>query len=329
MIPAHLGALALVVADILIRAVRLRVLLGRASGPAVDSPAQTVRFIPAVRVNAYGDAACAVTPGRVGGDPARFFALRGTGVATPPAVVALAVEHVVDMSLAILVALTAAALLGASGFAGVGDLVGRLVSSQARPWLIAVAALMVLAAVFAFRLRHRFPPVVTTTMRETIRHARTLSLGRLLATIGLTAASMLARVSVLPVLLAGYTTIQDPLGAFIGSFALIYAQLLLPTPAGAGGVELGFVVGFAPLLTTAEVATFLVAWRAYSLVIPAGLGAVLFAQELAAKTRAARLPPTTQAAPPAAQHPTSKRQRSAPTRKVPEQKSRRGSRRPR
>ena len=97
MISAHLGALALVVGDILIRAVRLRLLVG---------DAWTRGLFSAVRINAYGDAASAVTPGRLGGDPARFFALRQAGVATPPAVVALGVEHVVDLSLAILVGLS-------------------------------------------------------------------------------------------------------------------------------------------------------------------------------------------------------------------------------
>jgi glycosyltransferase 2 family protein len=278
-ISPHLGALALVVGDILMRAARLRLLVGDAWNRGMFS---------AVRINAYGDAASAVTPGRLGGDPARFVALRQASVATPPAVVALGVEHVVDLSLAILVGLSVTVFLGATEFANVTGLLTRLVSPTVLPWLIGVAALTVLAAAVAIRLRHRFPPVVAATARETLRQARALSRGTLAATVGLTAASMAARVAVLPVLLAGVTAIQDPVGAFAGSFALIYAQLLLPTPGGAGGVELGFVVGFAPLLTTGQIAALLVAWRVYSLVIPAGLGGVLFAGNLLAGPR----PPT-------------------------------------
>jgi uncharacterized membrane protein YbhN (UPF0104 family) len=275
-ISGPLGALALVVGDILIRAVRLRLLVG---------DAWTSGLFSAVRITAYGDAASAVTPGRLGGDPARFFALRQAGVATPPAVVALGVEHVVDLSLAIFVGLSVTVFLGSREFADVSGLLARFASPKVLPWLVVVVAVTVLAAVVAVRLRHRFPPVVAATLRETLRQARALSRGKLAATVGLTAASMAARVAVLPVLLAGVTSIQDPVGAFAGSFALIYAQLLLPTPGGAGGV-LGFVVGFAPLLTTGQIAALLVAWRIYSLIIPAGLGGVLFATELVARTRA-------------------------------------------
>ncbi len=60
--------------------------------------------------------------------------------------------------------------------------------------------------------------------------------------------------------------------AAVGSFALIYAQLILPVPAGAGGVELGFVAGVSPLLSPTQTAALLVTWRVYTLVLPAGLG---------------------------------------------------------
>jgi uncharacterized membrane protein YbhN (UPF0104 family) len=77
---------------------------------------------------------------------------------------------------------------------------------------------------------------------------------------------------------------------FVGSFALIYSQLLLPTPAGVGGVELGFVAGFAPMLSGAETASLLVTWRIYSLGIPAGLGGVLFMHDLV-RRRMSRVAP--------------------------------------
>ena len=42
-------------------------------------------------------------------------------------------------------------------------------------------------------------------------------------------------------------------------------------------VELGFVGGFAGTLSPAALATLLVAWRVYTLILPAALGALLFA----------------------------------------------------
>jgi uncharacterized membrane protein YbhN (UPF0104 family) len=100
---------------------------------------------------------------------------------------------------------------------------------------------------------------------------------------------MAARVSVLPVLLWGAGALRDPVTAVVGSFALIYAQLLLPTPAGVGGVELGFVFGVAPLLPPVEVAGLLVTWRVLTVGVPAGLGGLLFVQARLA-TRPAQPP---------------------------------------
>ena len=84
---AHLAALALCATDVVVRAVRLRLLV---PGDARLSLWQ------AVTINAYGDAASAVTPGRVGGDPARFLACRRAGVEAPRVLAGLAVEALID-----------------------------------------------------------------------------------------------------------------------------------------------------------------------------------------------------------------------------------------
>ena len=71
---ALLAALALCAADVAVRAVRLRLLVPGGSA---------LRLWQAVTINAYGDAASAVTPGRLGGDPARFAGCRRAGIETP------------------------------------------------------------------------------------------------------------------------------------------------------------------------------------------------------------------------------------------------------
>jgi uncharacterized membrane protein YbhN (UPF0104 family) len=87
-------------------------------------------------------------------------------------------------------------------------------------------------------------------------------------------------VAVLPVLLIPYHA-QSNLGAVIlGSFGLVHGQLFLPTPAGAGGVDVGFVAGFAGSLTGPQVAGLLLAWRAYTTGFDLLLGAGLFAWSL-------------------------------------------------
>ena len=265
----HGITLGLVVVEILVRAVRLRVLLGRSQAPGI---------LDAVAANAYGDAASAITPARIGGDPARFLGLKG--VPTPAVLVVLAAERVIDLSLAAVGALVALIALGGRGFRDVTVLIDRLTSQAMQPWVLAVAAVLALGGVAAYRLRHRFPPVVEQSLREALRETRRLSAGVVATAAGLTALSMLARVAILPVLLLAYVPVADPLPVFVGSFALIYSQLFLPTPGGAGGVELGFVVSTAPLLPSEDVAGLLITWRVYSLLLPAGLGLVLLARDL-------------------------------------------------
>jgi len=260
------GALLLAIADIGVRALRLRILLG---------PVEPRRLTSAVAVNALGDVASALTPARLGGEPARFLALRGRGAPTSASAVVLATERVVDTGLAAVVTAVAAVLLGARGFADVSGLAARFASPGALPWMIAVAVLVIAFATVAVRFRARFPRV-GPSLRDAVSHAKAMVGVRLVAAIGLTTVSMVARVAILPLLLWGSGALRDPVAVVMGSFALIYAQLLLPTPAGVGGVELGFVLGVAPLLPPAEVARLLLVWRAITVGVPAGLGAIVF-----------------------------------------------------
>ena len=266
MILATLGALLLAGVDVAVRALRLRVLIG---------PVEPGTLAGAVVVNALGDAASAITPARLGGEPARFLALRHRGAPASAAAVVLATERIVDMGLAVLVALVAASFLGTRGFGDVATYAARFASPRVLPWMLAVALLLVAFATAAIRLRERFPRV-GASLRDAVLHARAMAGTRLVGAVGLTAVSMASRIAILPLLLWGAEALRDPVSAIVGSFALIYAQLLLPTPAGVGGVELGFVLGVAPALAPGEMAGLLVTWRAFTLGIPAGLGAVVF-----------------------------------------------------
>jgi uncharacterized protein (TIRG00374 family) len=263
MIGAWLAALALVAADLAVRAIRLQVLLGAQ---------RLARLGGAVAVNALGDAASAVTPARLGGEPARVVALARHGVPLGPSVVALGVERVVDLSLAVLVGAAVVVFLGGRGFADLDAIAQRLTTGRALPWFAAVVVAVVVSAALAIRLRHRLPPVLRRSFRDALGAARALPGRRLAAAVALTAVSMAARVAILPVLLAGAGALGPVLPAAVGSFALLYAQLILPIPAGAGGVELGFIAGVSPLLGAAETAALLITWRVYTLILPAGLG---------------------------------------------------------
>lgn len=81
--------------------------------------------------------------------------------------------------------------------------------------------------------------------------------------------------------------------AWFGSFLLVYGQLVLPTPAGVGVVELGFLGGAAGELGGGI--GLLLAWRWWTSGVPVlgGLAvvAVARARGRAARVTAARTPP--------------------------------------
>jgi uncharacterized membrane protein YbhN (UPF0104 family) len=85
------------------------------------------------------------------------------------------------------------------------------------------------------------------------------------------------RVAILPVLALTLPN-PPPMGPLaLGSFALLYSQLVLPTPSGAGAVELGFLGGAAGDLGADE-GWLLLAWRLYTNGIGVMLGVALAAR---------------------------------------------------
>ncbi len=264
----HLAALGLFALDLAVRAFRLQLLLPRT---------RRLTLWSAITVNAYGEAAAAVTPGRLGGDPARFLGLRRAGVDVPDALAALGIDRLINWVL-----LGAATVLLGLVFAGsetraVERLFALAATPQARVLVAAALALGVVSVALARRYRHRFPARLALPIADAVRRARDLGWSVVAAATALTAVSIVARVAILPVLVAGHPGVA--LNAVVlGSFALLYGQLFLPTPAGAGGVELGFVAGFAGVMSAGELAALLVAWRIYTLIVGATLGGVLFAR---------------------------------------------------
>jgi uncharacterized membrane protein YbhN (UPF0104 family) len=98
---------------------------------------------------------------------------------------------------------------------------------------------------------------------------------QILVTAPLTLAAVGARVLILPVLALAFGA-TPPFGqTLLGSFALVHGQLLLPSPAGAGAVDLGVL---AQTHGGQGTGALLVLWRVYT----TGLGLVLGAATAAA-----------------------------------------------
>jgi uncharacterized membrane protein YbhN (UPF0104 family) len=269
---AHqLAALGLFGADVLVRAVRIRLLV-----PGTPH----VTLWQAITTNAYGDGAAAVTPARLGGDAARFLGFRRVGVETPRLLAGLAVEALIDWTLLALAAVLLGLAWADTAAAGIARLVALATGRTARILVAAAVALALVSAALArwYHRRHPlpFPTRAAASLVATWQQARGLGGGTVLLAATLTTISMAARTAILPVLAAGLPGL-DPRAVILGSFALLYGQLAVPTPAGAGVVELGFVGGFTASLSPRALAALLLAWRLYTLILGAALGGVLAA----------------------------------------------------
>jgi uncharacterized membrane protein YbhN (UPF0104 family) len=104
-----------------------------------------------------------------------------------------------------------------------------------------------------------------------IVHWRRMPWPLLLATAPLTFINLASRVAILPVLASTLPDAPPMALLLIGSFALLYSQLILPTPSGAGAVELGFLGGAAGNLGSRET-SLLFAWRFYTTFVGVILG---------------------------------------------------------
>lgn len=261
LLEAHIACGLLVASDIVARSWRIQ-LLTRGMGYRIS-------FREAASLNLVGDAACALTPLRIGGEPVRLAGMLRARVPATAAFVAITSEVLVAWPVMIAIAL----VLGWRHLPGWWEHAGSRLGSAASigwPWVAGVALLTVLAYIWV----RVMAPGVTHNLRHPFRralvHWRRMPAGPLLLSLPLSAVNVLSRMAILPVLAS---TLPSPPHAgplLVGSFALLYSQLFLPTPAGAGAVDLGFLAGAAGDLG-ADPARLLFWWRGYT----SGVGVVL------------------------------------------------------
>ena len=258
---AHLVCIALVAADLLVRAWRIQWI--------VQGLGHRLTVKDAFVLNAFGDAACALTPLRIGGEPARLAGMLRSGVPATAAFVAISLEVLAAWPV----------IIAAAGWLAWRYAPAWWITAEPRlaaaaqgawPWIV----LVLLASVVAWRYARRMTSPMARQLRRPIRRAfvywRRMPLWPLVASAPLSLVNLVTRVAILPVLAL---TLPHPpaLGPMaLGSFALLYSQLLLPTPSGAGAVELGFLGGAAGDLGDNE-GWLLLAWRFYT----NGIGVIL------------------------------------------------------
>ncbi len=279
---AHLICAGLVAVDLVARAVRIRWLLHGLGTP--------VRFRDAITLNAFGDAACAITPLRIGGEPARLAGMLRAGVPASAAFVAISREVLAAWPVIIAVMLPLAWWFAPAWWSAAVPALGSA-AERAWPWLVLLAVLCLIA----WHAARRFTALGPSRLRRPVRRLRVywrrMPVWPLLASAPLTLLNLISRVGIL-VALAATLPQRESLGVLvIGSFMLLYAQLVVPTPSGAGVVDFGFLGGAAGPLG-GEGAALLLAWRFYTsgagLLLGGGLAMAIYGR--AAVTRALTRP---------------------------------------
>jgi uncharacterized membrane protein YbhN (UPF0104 family) len=251
---AHLICIGLVAADLLARVWRIQWI--------IQGLGHRMSVKDAFILNAFGDAACALTPLRIGGEPARLAGMLRSGVPATAAFVGISLEVLAAWPVIIIAAGWLAWEYAPAWWISAGPRLGAA-AEDAWPWVV----LVVVASVIAWRYARRVASPVARHLRRPVRRAlvywRRMPRWPLIASIPLSLVNLVTRVAILPVLAL---TLPDPpaLGPMmLGSFALLYSQLVLPTPSGAGAIELGFLGGAAGDLGEHQ-GWLLLAWRFYT-----------------------------------------------------------------
>jgi uncharacterized membrane protein YbhN (UPF0104 family) len=269
LLQAHLICLGLVAADLLARAWRIQWII-RGLGHRISLWDSFV-------LNAFGDAACALTPLRIGGEPARLAGMLRSRVPAPAAFVAISLEVLAAWPVIIVAAGWLAWRYAPEWWQEAGPRLSAA-AAAAWPWVVAVAILSWLAWRSA---RQKVSSPAARQLRRPVRRAmvywRRMPRWPLVASVPMSLVNLATRVAILPVLALALPD-PPPIGPLaLGSFALLYSQLVLPTPSGAGAVELGFLGGAVGDLGIGQ-GRLLFAWRLYTNGIGVILGIVLAAR---------------------------------------------------
>ena len=267
-VEAHLICIGLVAADLMARVWRIQWI--------VQGLGHRMTTKDTFILNAFGDAACALTPLRIGGEPARLAGMLRSGVPASAAFVGISFEVLAAWPVTIVAVGWLSWLYAPAWWNSAGPLLSAA-AHEAWPWV----ALVVVASVVAWYYARRVASPVARHLKRPVRRAlvywRRMPRWPIAASVPLSLINLVTRTAILPVL--ALTLAHPPaLGPMmLGSFALLYSQLVLPTPSGAGAVELGFLGGAAGDLGDDQ-GWLLLAWRFYTNGIGVLLGVWLAGQ---------------------------------------------------
>lgn len=265
LLQAHLICIALFAVDLIARAGRIRWYLAGLGHP--------VRLREALQLNAWGDAAAGLTPMRFGGEAARLAGILRAGVPATAGFMAVGLEVLVAYPVVIAFGAAIVALYSPEWWRHAGpELASRL--SLGWPWVIGVLLFTLVVGLMAWRWKRVALREPRRAVQRVRHYWREMAWWPMVAGVPTSLFNVVARTLMLPVLALSLPS-HPPVGVMlVGSFILLYSQLVLPTPAGAGAVDLAFLGGMAGNLGPGDGA-LLVAWRFYTVGAGAGLGVAL------------------------------------------------------
>jgi uncharacterized membrane protein YbhN (UPF0104 family) len=264
---AALFCLALVAIDLLARAWRIQWI--------VQGLGHRIGFWDCFTLNAYGDAACALTPLRLGGEPARLAGMLRSRVPATAAFVAISLEVLAAWPVIIVAAGWLAWHYAPSWWSMAAPRLAET-AADAWPWVVLVAVVSVVVWWYARKVASPAVRHVRRPVRRALVYWRRMPRWPLVASLPLSFLNLATRVAILPVLASTLPQPPELWPMALGSLALLYSQMVLPTPSGAGAVDLGFLGGAAGDLGMGS-GWLLLAWRFFTNGIGVLLGIALAA----------------------------------------------------
>jgi uncharacterized protein (TIRG00374 family) len=272
---AHLLALGAVAFELTLRSAKIAL-----SARACGIPLQ---FGTAARATLGGDFATAITPARIGAEPARFLVLREARVPAARALLVLFLELFVELlSLVIIAGILLAVLPATGALTGVAAMVGgyatvilglgfgawavsrRRTYGPPPAWARAIGLRAGLWRRVQVSLRHLRESV------DALRHAR---LSVMAASLACSVAHISGRLMTLPIIIASLGPDVPLTSLILWPLVLLYGGALIPAPAGGGAMEFGFAAIMRDVLSDDVLAASLIWWRFYSYYIYVLLGA--------------------------------------------------------
>jgi uncharacterized membrane protein YbhN (UPF0104 family) len=249
----HGGCVALLLLNLVVRTWRTQVIFGGLGHP--------VLFVDVATANLAGDAAAALTPLRVGGLPAQIAFFQRIGAPPQVTVPTLLVESILLYPVYAVLGAWLALTAGLEWLAllkSFSTTAGRMLGNVAGLFLIGWLLVLIVRRAAPTRSR-----MVGRSMKEGLALARGMGWRVPLLTVPLTVVDVLTRIALLPLLALTVPNAPPADVLAIASFAMLYGQIAMPTPGGAGIVDMGLMGGAAGNLGSGA-GDIVFWWRVYT-----------------------------------------------------------------